>query len=114
MSVSSGFPRGAVRRQTTANLVADYLREQIVAGRLAPGQRLNVVQCANELGVSQTPAREALQLLAHEGLVVLHAYKEAAVASLSADEYEEIFIMRIGLEGLAAQLGAERISDDDI
>jgi DNA-binding GntR family transcriptional regulator len=103
-----------VRRRTTANLVADYLRERIVSGKLPPGQRLSVVACAAELGFSQTPTREALQLLAHEGLVTLHAYKEATVAELSADDYEEIFVMRVGLEGLAARLGAEKITDAGI
>lgn len=111
-SISKKQARGP--RQTTAALVVEHLRNQIVTGELEPGATLNLANIATELGVSQTPAREALHLLSNEGLVELNAFRKAQVAPLSADEYEEIFIMRVGLEGLAAELGAERISDDEI
>jgi GntR family transcriptional regulator, rspAB operon transcriptional repressor len=101
-------------RKTARDLVADYLRPAILIGELPPGRKLNVAEVAEELEVSHTPTREALQLLASEGLVRISAYRGAHVAELSADEYEEIFLMRIGLECLAARLGAERISDEDI
>lgn len=101
-------------RQTTASLVVTHLRNRIVTGDLKPGDTLNIAGISSELGVSQTPAREALHLLSNEGLVELNAFRKAQVAPLSADEYEEIFIMRVGLEGLAAELGAERISDEEI
>src|SRR5262249_34894725 len=48
------------------------------------------------------------------GLTHINAFRGAVVAELSANEYEEIFVMRVGLEELAARLGAERISDEDI
>lgn len=111
-SISKRQTRGP--RQTTAALVVEHLRHQIITGELEPGATLNLANIASELGVSQTPAREALHLLSNEGLVELNAFRKAQVAPLSADEYEEIFIMRVGLEGLAAELGAERISDDEI
>lgn len=101
-------------RQTARDLVADHIRSQVLAGDLAPGRKLNVAEFAEELGVSHTPTREALQLLASEGLVRLNAYRGAYVAELSADEYEEISLMRLGLEELAAKLGAERIDDQGI
>ncbi len=90
------------------------MRKLILDGTLAPSHKLNPAELAVELGVSHTPAREALQLLASEGLVRNTAYRGAFVAELSADEYEEIFLMRIGLEPLAAKLGAERIDDGGI
>lgn len=99
-------------RQTARDLVAVHIRGLVLAGSLPPGRRLNVAEFAEELGVSHTPTREALQLLASEGLVRLNAYRGAHVAELSADEYEEISIMRIGLEELAAKLGAERIDEE--
>lgn len=101
-------------RQTARDLVADHIRVLVLAGDLPPGRKLNVAEFADELGVSHTPTREALQLLASEGLVRLNAYRGAYVAELSADEYEEIFLMRLGLEELAAKLGAERIDDEGI
>lgn len=101
-------------RQTARDIVADHIRTLVLAGDLPPGRKLNVAEFADELGVSHTPTREALQLLASEGLVRLSAYRGAHVAELSADEYEEIFLMRLGLEELAAKLGAERIDDEGV
>ncbi|WP_051581682.1 GntR family transcriptional regulator [Pseudonocardia acaciae] len=101
-------------RQTARDVAAARVRALILDGTFAPGHKLNAADLAVELGVSQTPAREALQLLASEGLVKISAYRGAFVADLSAGEYEEIFLMRIGLEQLAAKLGAELIDDDGI
>ena len=101
-------------RKTARDIVADYLRTEILAGRFPPGRKLNVAEFAGLLGVSHTPTREAFQLLASERLVTIAAYRGSCVAELAADDYEEIFLMRIRLEGLAARLGAEAISNDDI
>jgi len=87
------------------------LRLSILDGSLAPGERLGVTEVAARLGVSQTPAREALQQLAGEGLVRVNAYRGAYVAELSPEEYEELFAARLGLESLAARLGAAAIDD---
>lgn len=101
-------------RKTARHLVADYLRQAILTGELGPGQKLGVGEIATMLGVSHTPIREAFQVLAGEGLVRINEYRSAQVAELSADEYEEIMLMRLPLEGLAARLGAERIDDAGI
>jgi DNA-binding GntR family transcriptional regulator len=101
-------------RQTAREVVAGYLRTEILRGGLEPGERLAVAELAEELNVSQTPVREALQQLTADGLVQSSAFRGAHVARLSADEYEEIFLMRVPLEGLAAELGAERIDADGI
>ena len=101
-------------RPTSRDLVAQQLREAILKEDLAEGQKLGVPEIAEFHGVSHTPAREALQLLAGEGFVRINAYRGAYVAELSADDYQEIMLMRIPLEGLAAELGAERITDDGI
>jgi DNA-binding GntR family transcriptional regulator len=103
-----------VRRPTSRDFVAGEIRQAIVRGELMGGDKLNPADIAERFGVSQTPAREALQLLASEGLVRNDAFRGARVAEMSADEYEELYLMRIGLEDLAARLGAERISDEGI
>lgn len=102
------------RRPTSRDYVAAELRQAIVRGELGGGEKLNPSDIADRYGVSQTPAREALQLLASEGLVRNHAFRGARVAELTAEEYEELYLMRIGLEDLAARLGAERISEEQI
>jgi DNA-binding GntR family transcriptional regulator len=101
-------------RRTARDIVADHVRREIIVGNLPPGRKLTVSELALALQVSQTPTREALQLLASEGLVQINAFRGAVVAALSADEYEEIFLMRINLEALAARLGAERITDEGL
>jgi DNA-binding GntR family transcriptional regulator len=102
------------RRPTSRDFVAAELRQEIVRGELEGGTKLNPAEIAERYGVSQTPAREALQLLASEGLVRNDAFRGARVAELSAEEYEEVYLMRIGLEDLAARLGAEHISDEAV
>jgi DNA-binding GntR family transcriptional regulator len=111
--MATGIER-RVRRPTSRDYVAAELRQSIVRGELRGGERLNPAEIAERLGVSQTPVREALQLLASEGVVRNDAFRGARVAELSAEEYEELYLMRIGLEDLAARLGAERISDEGI
>jgi DNA-binding GntR family transcriptional regulator len=101
-------------RPTARDIVANELRRQIVRGELLAGEKLNPGELAERFGVSQTPAREALQLLASEGLLRNDPFRGARVSELSATEYEELYLMRIGLESLGARLGAEHITDEDL
>jgi DNA-binding GntR family transcriptional regulator len=102
------------RRPTSRDYVAGELRQAIVRSELEAGEKLNPSDIAERYGVSQTPAREALQLLSSEGLVRNDSFRGARVTELSAEEYEELYLMRIGLEQLAARLGAERIDQAGI
>jgi DNA-binding GntR family transcriptional regulator len=90
------------------------VQSAILDGTLKPSERLRVAELAEIVGVSHTPTREALQMLASQGLVRTSAYRGHFVADLSPDEYEEIFLMRLPLEGLAARLGAERITAEEL
>jgi DNA-binding GntR family transcriptional regulator len=100
-------------RQTTQESVVDYLRELILSHQLRSGERLIQSDLAEELGVSRTPVREALHQLASEGLVTLSAYKGASVTDFSLRDLEEIYCVRIALEGYAANLATQLITDDD-
>lgn len=101
-------------RPTNRDFVAGELRRQIIRGEIEAGRKLSPVELAEQFGVSQTPAREALQLLAAEGLLRNDAFRGARVSELTVEEYEELYLMRIGLERLAARLGAEHITDEGI
>lgn len=90
------------------------LRQQILSGHRAPGDRLNEVEIAAELGVSRGPLREAMQRLARDGLVVVQPHRGSFVRSLEPHEIEELYEVRIALECTAAQLAAERRNDDDV
>lgn len=88
-------------RASTAMRVAEVLRERIVAGEVAPGERLVELEISRELGVSRSPIREALLRLAEEGLVTIVPYRGALVASLSRQRLQDLLEVRLALERYA-------------
>ncbi|MEN6349091.1 MAG: GntR family transcriptional regulator [Syntrophomonas sp.] len=95
-------------------LVLEAIREAIKEGVLKPRERLMEIQLAEELGVSRTPIREALRKLELEGFIVMVPRKGAYVADISFKDIADVFEIRIALEGLAAGLAAERITDEEM
>lgn len=94
--------------------VAEELRREIVSNRLRSGLPLVESQLVERLGVSRTPIREALKLLAAEGLVDLRRNRAAIVAPLDPVGLAELFEVEEALESFAAGLAAERITALDI
>ncbi|MFZ4786631.1 MAG: GntR family transcriptional regulator [Beijerinckiaceae bacterium] len=84
--------------QTKQDHVAEILRERIIAGIYARGDKLKQADIAAELGVSITPVREALQMLEAEGYVQGLAHKGVLVPELVAERQQEIFDLRLNLE----------------
>lgn len=82
----------------TAERAAEELREGIVTGSLAPGTPLREVTLAAELGVSRNTLREALRLLATEGLVSQRLHKGAVVNTMSTDRIRDIYLVRRTIE----------------
>lgn len=99
---------------TREEYVAKLLREAILWGELQPGQRLDQTKIAQELRVSRTPVRNALLILSNEGLVEMAPHAGAVVSEIPPEEIEEIFFIRGVLEGIAARLAAERMTDEDL
>lgn len=89
--------------------VEDRLMEAIVEGTLTPGQRLTQDGVASMLGVSRQPVSHALQALKRRGLVVEHGKRGLAVAPLDGAHARNLYQVRSALDGLAAQLAAQRI-----
>lgn len=89
------------------------LRDAILAHELRPGTRLSVPVVADQLGISRSPAREAIARIAHEGLANVTPNRGAVVADLADDDLTEIYQLREVLEGLACRLAAARIGDSD-
>jgi DNA-binding GntR family transcriptional regulator len=100
--------------RTLGASVATSLREEIVSGRLEPGQALGQEFLAQLFGVSRVPVREALRLLAGEGLVEIEPHKGASVARLSVDELDEMYGIVWSLERLAVPVGVPRLREADI
>ncbi len=95
-------------------IVQSQLLRDIVSGAFAPGLKLNETHLAQAYGVSRGPVREALRALEGQGLVRFVANRGAVVSRLSRTDVQEIYQIRIELEGLAARLGATHISDERI
>lgn len=95
-------------------IVFEAIREAIINGILKPGERLMEIQLAEEMGVSRTPVREAIRKLELEGFVVMIPRKGAYVAGLSMKDIADVFEIRAALEGLAAGLAAERITEEEL
>lgn len=84
------------------------LRELILDHKIPPGSRLSVPEIAKLLGVSRTPAREAIAEIVSEGLAVKRANRGAVVVDLTGNDLVEIYLLREVLEGLAARLATLR------
>lgn len=91
--------------------LAEVLRKEIVAGRLAPGESIVEGQWAAKLGVAQASVREALNILANKGFVEKGSGRSARVIKLSREEVRQLFEMRSVLEGVAARYVAENQPD---
>ena len=103
-----------IRRRPLHEEVVERLRDMIVEGDLAAGKRLNETALADVLGVSRTPIREALKLLASEGMVELLPNRGARVVDMSSTEIAELFEVISGIERHAAELTAQRITAGEI
>jgi DNA-binding GntR family transcriptional regulator len=93
--------------------VAAYLREAILGGKLRPGDRIRQEEVAEQFGASRLPVREALRILAAEGLTELEPHKGARVPRLTRREVEVIYRMRERLEPLALAESLPRLTPAD-
>lgn len=90
------------------------IKHRVLTGQLKPGVRIIETELSAEFSVSRTPLREALNRLAHEGLLVLHPYKGYSVTPLSIAHFRELCELRRILEPEAAALAAERAKPSDL
>lgn len=103
-----------VSRAALHDQAASRLRNLIVRGTLEPGEQLNEAELSEALGVSRTPLREALKLLAAEGLVVLRHNRSGIVAPFRRSEIDDLFEAVSGIERIAAELAALRMTAKDL
>lgn len=96
------------------DVVRGELRRAILDGQLEPGARLSVPELARQFQVSRSPVREAVLLLVGEGLAVEHSRRGVEVARLGLADLLELYEVRAELDGLAARLSAERMTNTDL
>jgi DNA-binding GntR family transcriptional regulator len=99
-------------RRALVDKLAAELQARVLSGELPAGTRLRQEALAEQFGVSRTPVREALRQLQAAGIVELRPRRGALVRGLSPREIRDAYEVRAELEGLAAELAAQRIRDD--
>lgn len=93
------------------DVVFQALRQAIITGEFAPGERLMEIKLANKLGVSRTPVREAIRMLELEGLVVMIPRRGAEVARITEKDLRDALEVRTAIEELSVELACERIDE---
>jgi DNA-binding GntR family transcriptional regulator len=107
--IDSALARGRALRHD----IADALRDEILDGRLEPGERILEVDLARRFGVSRQPVREAIRTLEREGLLTSLPNRGTFVTRVSFEDAIAIQDIRAQLEGLAARLAVERLTTAD-
>ncbi len=103
-----------IKRRVLFEEVAEIVARMIYSSQLEPGQWIDEMQLCDELGISRTPLREALKVLASDGLVELVPRKGSYVKKISIEELDELFPIVALLEGYCAQLTAENVTDEEL
>ena len=102
------------KRATLKTQVYDYLKEQIIMGRLRPGERLIEEKIAEELQVSRSPIRESIRMLEKDGLLLVNSSGGVTVFEPSIADYQHLYECRVEIEPLAAFYAAERRTNEQL
>ena len=112
---ASSQPRTIRRAQGIVDEVFELIRADIMSLRIPPDSRISIDQLARQLGVSQTPIREALSRLEATGLVTKrHFVGYCSAPQLDRRQLDELYELRLLLEPFAARCAAERMSDAEL
>jgi len=103
-----------IARTALHDQVFSRLRTMLVEGQIAPGAKLNERELSELLRVSRTPLREAIKLLAAEGLVELLPNRGAVAVRLNETDVQNTFEVLADLEGLSGELAAQRVTDGEL
>jgi DNA-binding GntR family transcriptional regulator len=103
-----------ISRRSLHGELVDLLYDMVLDGELRPGDKINEQALCARFGVSRTPLREALKVLASGGLIILAPNRGAKVARISREEIDQLFPIMGALEGLAGELACARITDAEV
>lgn len=104
----------AIHRPTLHEELVERVRNLIVEDALKPGEKVPEKELCEAFGVSRTPLREALKVLASEGLVMLEANRGTRVARVTREELAKTFPVIAALEELAGELACQNLSEAEI
>jgi DNA-binding GntR family transcriptional regulator len=108
---ASSSRKRVIERQALPDELAGRLRDMITRGELQPGSRINTPRLCSRFGVSRTPLREALKILATEGLVQLMPNRSAIVQRVTDDVINELIPIIGALAALAGRIACARLDD---
>ena len=114
MKKKSARPAPADAAATLVGQIADALREDVLTGALPPGRRIPESAVAARFKSSRTPVREALRLLAAEGVVALHPHRGAEVPEYGLRMILDAIELVERLEAAAGEIACRRVSDEEI
>ncbi|NNG96033.1 GntR family transcriptional regulator [Gordonia araii NBRC 100433] len=114
METYGALPRPSGARQQLSEDVAAYVRELIISGSVLPGEFLRTEPIAAAVGVSNTPVREGLLILAGEGFVELVPRRGFVVSAFSPQDVRDLFWAQAAFAGELAQRAAEKISEAEL
>jgi len=103
-----------IGRRVLREEIREILMDDILRGRIKPGERIVETRVAREFGVSQAPVREAVRDLELLGFVVTSAFRSSQVREISQEERAEIYPIRAALEGLAARAACMRLDESGL
>ena len=101
-------------KQNISEDLVHLIKQQILDGELNPGDRIIETQFARELGISQTPVREAIRQLSGEGIVTIVPNRGPMVRAFHMQDVYEIYSLRAVIEGLAIRLAIQNASEQDV
>lgn len=102
------------QNRSLVEIIFRQLEGMILSGKIQPGERINESKLSNLLGVSRAPIREALRLLASNGILEIRANRGMFVRDLQIKEVEELYDIRAALDVLAGERAAERIDEEHL
>lgn len=103
-----------ITREPLGSQIANAIRDEIFSGGLPPGTHLSQEQIRKRFGTSRIPVRDALMMLASEGLVIELGAGRVQVAELNGRDLEDVFLIEGFLHGLACRRAAERMTDSEL
>lgn len=111
LSITTGTQ---LKRRSLHEELTEALRELIVSGELQPSRKVPEKELCDHYGVSRTPLREALKVLATDGLVILEPNRGAWVSPITVKDLDEVFPVMAALEALAGELACQHVTDKEI
>ena len=114
MEMNLAHPDHAITRRSLHEELVSRLRAMIVDGTMAPGSKVPEKNLCERFAVSRTPLREALKVLAADGLVYLEPNRGAWVTELTVSEVNEVFPVLGALEALSGELACQNITDAEL